>query len=178
MPPPSRDVTPPGVTPAPVGPGPLVREPMPPPPPDAPRWHRFILPATTDAATFVVPNRKIRIAGVVAPPQSATCHSSVIGEWPCGDVALAALRHFLLGRPVQCSFLSADRSDPLVAPCRVGKTDLGSWLLAQGWAKAADDASEDYRRAADSARCTGRGLWHDGTPRLDCPAVKARPQQD
>ncbi len=54
VPPPSRDVTPPGFTPAPITSGPLIREPLPPPPPEKPRWHRYFLPVTTDAATFVV----------------------------------------------------------------------------------------------------------------------------
>jgi len=201
VPPPSRDVTPPGVTPAPAGPGPLVREYVPPPqvsrplsdPPDrepvaAPpareplsdplRWHRFILPETTDAATFVVDGRSIRIAGVLALARSATCRNAADEDWPCGDVALDALRHFLLGRPVECSFLGADTSDPLIAPCRVGRTDLGSWLLRQGWAKAAGQASPLYRHAAADARCAGRGLWHGVDERADCMAIKEQPEPD
>ena len=47
-------MTPPGVTPGPAGDGPLIREPVPPPPPEPPRWRRFFLPVTTDAATFAV----------------------------------------------------------------------------------------------------------------------------
>ena len=53
VPPPSRDVTPRGVTPAPYVSGPLIREEVPPPPADPRRWHRFELPVTSDAATFV-----------------------------------------------------------------------------------------------------------------------------
>lgn len=190
VPPPSRDVTPPGMTPAPVGPGPLVREPVgesvpapdpaPPPmimpirraaPPVGPGWHRFVLPETTDAATFVVHDLTIRIAGVIAPARDATCHNAASEEWPCGDVALDAFRHFLLGRPVYC-FLNADKSNSQVAPCKVGKTDLGDWLLAQGWAKAAASASRKYRRAADDARCAGRGLWNGIDERPQCMAFK------
>lgn len=189
VPPPSRDVTPPGMTPAPVGPGPLVREPIPAPPkppvvrdpvlaspPDSLRWHRFILPETTDAATFVVHGRSIRIAGVLALARGATCHDAAGEDWPCGDVALEALRHFLLGRPVDCSFLGADKSDPLIAPCRVGRTDLGSWLLRQGWAKVGRRASQPYRHAADDARCAGRGLWHGADERPDCMSMKEQPE--
>jgi endonuclease YncB( thermonuclease family) len=201
VPPPSRDVTPPGVTPAPAGSGPLVREYVPPPPVSEPmpappvrepvaaspvreplsdplRWHRFILPETTDAATFVVHGRSIRIAGVLPPPRSATCRNAADEDWPCGDVALEALRHFLLGRPVECSFLGADTSDPLIAPCRVGRTDLGSWLLRQGWAKAAGQASPQYRQAAYDARCADRGVWHGTDERAACMAIREQPEPD
>jgi endonuclease YncB( thermonuclease family) len=188
VPPPSRDVTPPGVTPAPVGPGPLVREPVAipiapdprplpavltpvrPPRPVGPGWHRFVLPETTDAATFVVQDLTIRIAGVSPLPREASCHNAEDENWPCGDVALDAFRHFLLGRPVYC-FLGADKSNSLVAPCRVGRTDLGTWLLAQGWARAATGASRKYRHAADDARCAGRGLWHGIDERPECMAA-------
>jgi endonuclease YncB( thermonuclease family) len=194
VPPASRDVTPPGVTPAPAGPGPLVREYVPPPPPpvralvpaplvrepasDPLRWHRFVLPETADAATFVVDGRSIRIAGVFALARSATCRNAAEEDWPCGDIALEALRHFLLGRPVECSFLGADNSDPLIVPCRVGRTDLGSWLLKQGWAKAGSQASLQYRQAADDARCGNRGLWRDTDERAACMAIKERTAPD
>jgi endonuclease YncB( thermonuclease family) len=195
VPPPSRDVTPPGVTPAPAGPGPLIREAVPPPPPaaaavplpappvaepagaphdNAVRWHRFVLPETTDAGTFVVRGRTFRIAGVAPLPRAATCRNAAEEDWPCGDVALDALRHFLLGRPVECWFVGADPSDPQSVPCRVGKTDLGAWLLAQGWARAAHDASRRYRRVADDARCAGRGLWHGVDERPACMAISSR----
>jgi endonuclease YncB( thermonuclease family) len=177
VPPPNRDVTPPGVTPAPVGPGPLIREAGPPLPPDSPHWHRFVLPETSDAATFVTSDRVIRIAGVMALPRDSTCRSAAIGDWPCGSVALAALRHYLLGRPVECAFLSADRSNPLVAPCRVGRTDLGAWLLTWGWVKVAADAPDDYRRVAAEARCAGLGLWHEAGAERDCPALEEPHEQ-
>ncbi|HZP19840.1 MAG TPA: thermonuclease family protein [Bauldia sp.] len=170
VPPPSRDVTPPGFTPAPAGSGPLVREPVAPPPPIAERWHKFILPMTTDAATFVVADRQIDVAGVVADPRQTTCRLADGTEWPCGEAALAALRRFLLGRPVECWFRSDDPARPLTVPCRVGKTDIGLWLLATGWAKPADGAPEEYRKASQTARCARLGLWRGETPPADCPA--------
>jgi endonuclease YncB( thermonuclease family) len=177
VPPPSRDVTPRGVTPAPYASGPLIREEAPPPPADTAHWHRFELPATTDAATLVTRDHTIRIAGVVALPRRMTCKSSAMGDWPCGDVALEAFRHFLLGRPVECSFLTTNGPNPLVARCRVGRTDLGSWLLRWGWVKAAADASDDYRRAALRARCAGLGVWHGAGAPPDCAGLKEPHEQ-
>jgi endonuclease YncB( thermonuclease family) len=168
-----RDVTPPGVTPAPSGRGPLVREPVPAPAPDGPRWHKFILPMTSDSATFIVEDRVITIAGVVPPSRTATCAAGDSTDWPCGAIALAALRRFLAGRPVQCFFGPADKAAQLTAACRVGKIDIGLWLLKAGWAKAADGASDAYRAAAEAAHCARRGLWHGGDLPTDCPPVEA-----
>jgi endonuclease YncB( thermonuclease family) len=141
VPPPSRDVTPPGVTPAPITSGPLIREPLPPPPPEKPRWHRYFLPETTDAATFLVQNRTIRLAGVDALPRGGVCRLADGGNWPCGTNALFALRRFLGGRAIECFFMT----------------------------KA--DAPESYAKAAEAAHCAGLGLWRSEAPPAACPAT-------
>jgi hypothetical protein len=171
VPPPSRDVTPPGVTPAPITSGPLIREPLPPPPPEKPRWHRYFLPETTDAATFLVRDGVIRLAGVDALPRGGVCKLADGSNWPCGTTALFALRRFLGGRAIECFFLRGDKGNPLTAPCRIGKLDIGLWLVTQGWVKAEASAPEDYRKAADAAHCAGLGLWRDSAREASCPAT-------
>jgi endonuclease YncB( thermonuclease family) len=169
VPPPSRDVTPPGMTPGPTFEGPLIREAVPPPPPDPPRWHRYFLPETTDAATFAVDRRTIKLAGVKPPPVDQTCRFASGEDWPCGRTALFSLRMFLRGRAIDCFFVTGDPADPLIAPCRVGKTDLGLWLLEQGWAKPTTDASDEYAQTAKQARCGGKGMWRETEAPSDCP---------
>jgi endonuclease YncB( thermonuclease family) len=165
-----RDVTPPGITPAPKVDGPLERIPAPPRPPEPSRWWRFYLPETTDSATFVTEGRTIRVSGVVPPPVDETCGAGDGGAWPCGRMALTGLRLFLRGRAVECYYpLEGDISE-IVAPCRVGPTDIGAWLLTQGWATPSDIASDDYRRDFESARCAGRGLWKGEVPPDLCSA--------
>jgi hypothetical protein len=161
--PPSRDVTPPGFTPAPKMVAPLFRELQPPPPPETPRWHRLLLPVTTDSGTFMVKNRAIRVSGIAAPSVDQTCRLNDT-DWPCGRTALHQLRMFLGGRAVECYFPFAQSADQVVARCRVGSTDLGHWLLAQGWAKPDANAPDEYRAAAFQARCARLGLWR-GQPR-------------
>jgi endonuclease YncB( thermonuclease family) len=170
----ARDVTPPGITPGPSGEGPLVREPMPPAPPEPPRWRRFFLPKTTDAATFKAENRTIRIAGVKASAPDATCRQADGVDWPCGRTALYALRMFLRGRAIECFYPHADTAIEITAPCRVGATDLGLWLLSQGWAKPGDYATEEYKAAAVDGRCARRGLWRGTKPDPSCPAAPQR----
>jgi endonuclease YncB( thermonuclease family) len=155
----TRDVTPPGVIPGPAGDGPLLREPTPPRPPDPPRWRKFFLPKTTDAATLVVDQRTIRVSGVTAPTADATCQRTDGSEWPCGQAALYAFRMFIGGRAVECYFPHVEDAVEITAPCRIGRTDLGLWLAQQGWVMPDDLATDDYRKAAEDARCARRGLW-------------------
>jgi endonuclease YncB( thermonuclease family) len=164
----SRNVTPSGVTPGPTVDGPLVREPTPPPPPEPPRWRKFFLPKTSNASTLHVDQeRTIRISGVTAPAAEAMCQRIDGSEWPCGRAALYAFRMFIGGRAVECYFPPVEGAVEIVAPCRIGRTDLGMWLSEQGWVTPNDLATDAYRKAAEEARCAHRGLWrwteHAGT---------------
>lgn len=163
-----RDVTPPGILPGPDVDGPLVREAVPIPAADPPHWHRFFLPATTDAATFVTDRQAIRVSGVTPPPADRMCRSGDGSLWPCGRVALNALRMFLRGRAVECYFPWSGDVEQVIAPCRVGSTDIGEWLLKQGWAETSDLATDAYRAAEHVARCTRAGIWRGEPPPDDC----------
>jgi endonuclease YncB( thermonuclease family) len=170
VPPASRDVTPPGVMPAPGGDGPLIREKVPPPPADGPRWRRFFLPIALDAGTIQVKDRRIKFADVVAPEATTLCEMKSGGPgWPCGRAALSALRMFLRGRAVECLHAGDDNADPLVALCRIGSIDIGLWLVRLGWAGAGRNASEDYQAAARLARCSNLGLWREVAREASCP---------
>ena len=164
--PPVRDVTPPDMTPGPKVTGPLERVPAPPP---KPRWWRFFLPATTDAATFTTDGKTIHVAGVDPPPVDAVCSLADGSSWPCGRTALYSLRMFLHGRAVECYFPGGSDVVEITAPCRVGTSDIGLWLLSEGWARPNDLATDAYRSAASDAQCAGRGIWRAETAPADCP---------
>jgi len=173
LPPPARDVTPPGVTPGPRIEGPVERIPAPPTPTPEARWWRFFLPRTADAATFVVDgNKTIRVAGVEPPPVDATCPLAEGENWPCGRTALYSLRRFLHGRAIECYFPRIDGVTEITAPCRVGPTDIGLWLLTQGWGRPDDLATDDYRDATKTAVCSQNGIWRGQTPDADCPPAR------
>jgi endonuclease YncB( thermonuclease family) len=166
--PPSRDVTPPGATQGPATDGPLIREKVPPPPPDPPRWRRFFLPTTTDAATFKTDKLTIRVSGVSPPASDQTCRKADGEEWPCGRTALFSLRLFLRGRAIECFFPRPEGIEEVVAPCRVGKTDLGRWLISEGWATPDENATDEYRSLAAAAKCGGKGQWRGNAKPDDC----------
>ncbi len=170
VPPAGRDVTPPGMTPGPATAGPLVREPVPAAPPEPPKWRRFFLPTTFDAATFQFDDKTIRIAGVTAPAPEETCARQDGSDWPCGKTALHSMRMFLGGRAIECYFPYADTAVEITAPCRVGNVDLGLWLLKTGWAKPGDYATDEYSKAAELAHCNRRGLWRGEVTVPACPS--------
>ncbi len=169
--PPDRNVTPAGVTPGPSVDGPLVRVPAPPKPPEPARWQRFFLPETTDAATFKSGEETIRVSGVTPPPVDQVCTRADGSDWPCGRSALHNLRLFLHGRAVECFFPAVEGAAAIVAPCRVGQTDIGGWLLTHGWARPDDLATDEYRRLAEAARCARRGIWQGEPPPASCAAI-------
>jgi endonuclease YncB( thermonuclease family) len=161
-----RDVSPPGVMPIP--PGPLLREPAAPAPPDPPRWRRYVLPQTTDAATFAVPGLTIHLSGVAAPAPTETC-TTVDGEtWPCGATALFTLRRFLHGRGIECYFPYPEGATDVTAPCRIGREDIALWLLQNGWARSDRLSTDRYRAAALAAACGRLGIWRGSVAPADC----------
>jgi endonuclease YncB( thermonuclease family) len=164
----NRDVTPAGATQGPTGSGPLIREPVPPPPADPARWRRFFLPETPAAGAFKADKLTIRISGLAPPPADQTCKLPGGEEWPCGRTALVSFRLFLRGRAVECYFPRPEGVEDIIAPCRVGKTDLALWLLGQGWAKPDNNATEEYRAVSRKAECGGRGLWRGDAKPTNC----------
>jgi endonuclease YncB( thermonuclease family) len=165
-----RNVTPPNITPGPDAAGPLERVPAPPP---KPQWWRFFLPQTTDAATFKADNKTIHVAGVDPPPIDATCPLADGTAWPCGRTALTSLRRFLHGRAIECYFPESGDVTDITAPCRVGTSDIGLWLLSEGWARPNGLATDQYRTAATGAQCAARGIWRGEKPAADCPPSPA-----
>ena len=166
-----RNVSPPGVMPIPAGP--LLREAVPPRPPEPPRWRRFVLPQTPDAGTFVVADATVHVSDVAPLARDETCVVADGSQWPCGASALFALRRFLHGRAVECYFPYVEGESEVTAPCRVGRQDVGLWLLQNGWARASDLATDEYRAAVKAAACGGLGVFRGVPAPGDCTAPKS-----
>jgi endonuclease YncB( thermonuclease family) len=159
----SRNVTPPGVTPGPPVTGPLVRVPTPPkpepePPPPQPRVERLFRPVVDSAGALTTAAGRISLAGIEAPEPEATCGEGS-AAWPCGRVARAELMRFIRGRAIECHVPPGEEDIPESTRCSVAGTDIGEWLVRQGWARPAVEAYADAAREAEEAR---RGLWGDG----------------
>lgn len=161
-----RDVTPALLTAAPVMAGPLVRvDPVvraetPTPKKRQARTERLALPIVEAAGIFQAGSRRVRLAGVEAPPVDATCGG--VAAWPCGRMAKAALQRFIRGRSIECAVPAGSAALPKETDCAVGGADIARWLVAEGWAKPAGRFSEE----GEAARRAGKGLWSETRPAI------------
>jgi endonuclease YncB( thermonuclease family) len=91
-------------------------------------------------------------------------------SWPCGARARSAFRAFLRGRAVTCDV--PPKPDGAVTPttCRLGKQDVGAWLVANGWARA---TAGPYADASENARSAGKGIFGPPPSAVSLPALPA-----
>ncbi|MBZ9935972.1 thermonuclease family protein [Mesorhizobium sp. BR1-1-16] len=163
----------PGISPGPVSHGPMERE----APPatrevvdDGPAWQAFTQVVVIGAGTLNLGGRKVQLAGITVPESGTRCRTTPVAEaFDCAFLSMQALRQRLRARGVECRLSALETIGVEPAACRIGSTDLGEWLVEQGWAEPAPDAPEDYRTAEDTARCAAAGIWAEA-PRPDsCP---------
>lgn len=113
----------------------------------------------TDGDTLRVNGTKVRLFGIDAPERHQSCQSSDGLAYACGVEATKALADFLGGREVDCRVVDIDRYGRSVAVCQVGGTDIGGWLVSNGWAVAYRRYSVDYVDEEQVARQAKAGLW-------------------
>jgi len=166
---PARPVATAMVAPPPIDYANLVREPprdplgplgqaLPPPPVTPDDWEGTILyrPVATASAQFDTMGYRIAIAGTESVDATQTC--SFDGEqWPCGVRARTAVRLWLRGRALSCIIPPESDRQLLVAGCRLGKQDVGAWLVSNGWARAV--AGGPYVLAEEQARKAKLGIF-------------------
>jgi endonuclease YncB( thermonuclease family) len=99
----------------------------------------------------------VDLAGVVPTLADETCRDAAGTEWPCGARARTAFRSFVRGRAMACDLPEEITEKRYVVPCSIGKQDVGAWLVAQGWARAAPGS--DYVAMAEAARAAGKGIF-------------------
>ena len=111
-----------------------------------------------DGDSLSMAGRQIRLYGIDAPESVQNC---VTGgkRWPCGARAKRALARRVAGRTIGCEPKLRDRHGRIVAVCRLGSEDLGSWLVVNGWALAYRRYSRAYVDQERTARAERRGMW-------------------
>jgi endonuclease YncB( thermonuclease family) len=130
-----------------------------PPKPVAPEdWKGTPLyqPVASSAGQIEAKGYSIAIAGVEPVPASDEC-SFEGTSWPCGARARTAFRSWLRGRAVTCTVPPEPDRAVISADCRVGKEDVGAWLVANGWARAATGGP--YAEAGEKAQSDKKGIF-------------------
>ena len=111
-----------------------------------------------DGDTVNIRGVAIRLNGIDAPETKQTCELN--GQaYSCGTKATEALITLLGGQPIECTETGKDRRGRTVANCRVGSTDIGTWMVEHGWAVAFRKYSMEYVAAEERARATKIGIW-------------------
>src|SRR5437899_8712544 len=114
-----------------------------------------------DGDTIEIHGERIRILDIDAPESRQTCTRPDDSEWRCGQQAALALADWIGQRTVTCTSDSRDIYGRSLARCTVGGEDVGTWLVAKGWAVPYRDCKcEVIRDAAGKAKIAKVGIYH------------------
>jgi len=113
-----------------------------------------------DGDTMELHGTRIRLFGVDAPEAAQTCTHDDGSEWRCGREAALKLADRLKQATVACARRDTDRYGRMVATCEAQGSDVGAWLVREGWATAYREFSMDYVKDEESARRDKRGIWN------------------
>jgi len=112
-----------------------------------------------DGDTIEIHGQRVRLAGIDAPEAGQTCWSADKKPWRCGQEAAFALADKIGRATVHCASTGRDRYRRILAQCRIGNLDLGSWLIRTGRAVRYYDRAGAYRADEEAARARGQGIW-------------------
>jgi endonuclease YncB( thermonuclease family) len=104
----------------------------------APRGQREIIEGAAtvlDADTFQVAGERVRLIGIDAPEGDQLCQADC-QDWPCGQVATAAVYEMVGGDPIRCEVYGRDRSGRALAECFRAGQSLNAAIVRAGWALA------------------------------------------
>lgn len=121
-------------------------------------WEGTLLyrPVVTSSATFEAMGYTIVVSGTKAIGSDQNCEFEGVA-WRCGERAMLAFRYWLRGRAPLCQVFPPAERQPVAAACRIGKQDVGAWLVSNGWAHALPGGG--YEKAEEVARKAGMGMF-------------------
>jgi endonuclease YncB( thermonuclease family) len=111
-----------------------------------------------DGGTLKSGSAVIKLAGIAARDDEATCKGTNGKTWPCGAAAKAALTRLIRTRAVTCE-VPKQGAPKVVARCSVAETDISTWMVRQGWAELKDTTESTLVQAAAAAKKDKLGLW-------------------
>lgn len=118
-----------------------------------------------DGDTIEIHGKRIRLSGIDAPERGRECTDASGAIVRVYQTTSIALDRFIAGRSVRCARDGNDGYGRVVARCRVGGTDIASWMVANGhawdWPKYSKGR---YAPEESRARAAKAGLWS-----LECP---------
>ncbi|WP_348642362.1 thermonuclease family protein [Mesorhizobium sp. B2-3-11] len=117
---------------------------------------KLFQPVAPAAGLIEAKGYSVAVSGIDVVGQDETCTTDG-KSWPCGVRARTAFRAFLRGRAVVCTVPPEGGRARIAAECRIGKQDVGQWLVENGWARAAKGGP--YVEAGDKAQSAKKGIF-------------------
>jgi len=111
-----------------------------------------------DDGSLRISGRTVRLYGIIIPPTDQACQSNV-RPIICAPQAALALNFKVGVNFVHCDIKERQSNGDVTAYCTVNDEDLAAWLIQQGWAAAAPNASPEYVVLEKIARQRGFGVW-------------------
>ena len=164
----------------------------PPPKPKSPnKWSGtpFFRPVATGSAVFESMGHTIAIAGVESLSRRRDLHVATASPGPAASVRAPPSALWLRGRAAGLQGAAGGASRvAIVAPCRLGKQDVGAWLVANGWARAAPggpyvEAEREGRgsparaSSAPPPDTSGLSIGAGAAPRRSSPTRRSSPSR-
>jgi endonuclease YncB( thermonuclease family) len=119
---------------------------------------RIGMASAVDGDTLVLGGQRIRLHGIDAFEPEQRCERDG-RRYSCGGRATQALAEKLGSGPLLCEPRGTDRYDRTLATCRIGRTDIGAWMVRQGWAVAYTRYARDYADDEAIAQRSRKGAW-------------------
>ncbi|MGX9142107.1 thermonuclease family protein [Mesorhizobium sp. 128a] len=117
---------------------------------------KLFQPVASAAGLIDANGYSVAVSGIDIVKEDETCTDDG-KSWACGVRARTAFRSFLRGRAVACKVPPEADSALIAAECRIGKQDVGQWLVENGWARAVSGGP--YVEAGDKARDAKKGIF-------------------
>ena len=127
-----------------------------PPKPKADDGKTLFQPVAPAAGLIEAKGLRVAISGVAKVDSGESC-SFEGKDWHCGVRARTEFRSFLRSRAVVCDVPADVSQGEVLAKCRIGKQDVGEWLVANGWAKAEPGGA--YADIGKKAKAEKKGIY-------------------
>jgi len=132
---------------------------QPAPPANAPKQEITGAARPLSGDLITIAGTRVRLAGIAAPMTGQTCRNRYGHEYDCFQISVQVLTSLIADRDASCTVESTDRTGQKVALCRVEGVDLGTAMVARGWAFAYHSLSPDYAAAEAYAQSRRLGMW-------------------
>ncbi|NTU76954.1 MAG: hypothetical protein HGA90_03975 [Alphaproteobacteria bacterium] len=121
------------------------------------------IPLVQDSGQMRLGGNRVELWGIETLAGDQQCWHKE-RAWHCGEQATSTLKHFAEGQRIKCQIKEDLGEGRVKAQCfrqkKDKQSDLGSYLIAQGWAMEDEESSDGaYAQEQEEARFKRRGIW-------------------